>query len=277
VSKLNKILVKARRQVFSEMIGNNPSIFHGEGYDFIELREYMPGDDIRHIDWNITAKMRTPYIKIFREERELSIVIASMLNGSFHFGAKKFKQELIAEIVANLSYAILHNGDLLSTHIYADRLYSESRPTKKLSSVTASVDAILQFDPISKVADYHLLAETLYKRVRRRSLILVVADFFDLPDFNLLAKKHEVIAVIVRDRLEESPPVMGFASLRDPETGVQLEGDYSQKSVDAYAKKVHAHDRELYSTLRKDGVRFTKVYTDENSAIALRRLFEGRI
>lgn len=277
MSKLNKILVKARRQVFSEMIGNNPSIFHGEGYDFIELREYMPGDDIRHIDWNITAKMQVPYIKIFREERELNIVIASMLNGSVHFGAAKFKQELIAEIVANLSYAVLHNGDLLSTHIYADRLYSETKPTKKISSITKSVDDILQFDPINKVADYRLLAETLYKRIRRRSLILVVADFFDLPDFRLLSKKHEVVAVIVRDRLEEHPPAMGFASLRDPETGVQLEGDYSQKSVDAYAKKVHAHDRELYSLFRKEGVRFTKVYTDENSAIALRRLFEGRI
>lgn len=277
MSTLNKILVRARRQVFSEMIGNNPSIFHGEGYDFIELREYMPGDDIRHIDWNITAKMQTPYIKIFKEERELNIVIASMLNGSVHFGAKKFKQELIAEIVANLSYAVLHNGDLLSTHIYADRLYSESRPTKKVSSVTKSVDEILQFDPINKTADYKGLAETLYKRVRRRSLILVVADFFELPDFKLLAKKHEVVAIIVRDRLEEKPPAMGFASLRDPETGVQLEGDYSQKSVDAYAKKVHAHDRALYSAFRKEGVRFTKIYTDENSAIALRRLFEGRI
>ena len=277
MSNLSKILVRARRQVFSEMVGNNPSIFHGEGYDFIELREYMPGDDIRHIDWNITAKMQKPYIKIFKEERELNIVIASMLNGSVHFGAKKFKQELIAEVVANLSYAILHNGDLLSTHIYADRLYSESKPTKKVSSITKSVDEILKFDPINKVADYKTLAETLYKRVRRRSLILVVADFFDLPDFKLLSKKHEVIAIIVRDRLEERPPVMGFASLRDPESGQQLEGDYSQKSVDTYAAKVHQHDRELYERLRKDGVRFTKVYTDENSAIALRRLFEGRI
>ena len=143
--------------------------------------------------------------------------------------------------------------------------------------MTKSVDEILQFDPINKTADYKRLAEALYKRVRKRSLILVVADFFEVPDFKLLAKKHEVVAIIVRDRLEEKPPVMGFASLRDPETGVQLEGDYSQKSVDAYAKKVHAHDRVLYSTLRKEGVRFTKIYTDENSAIALRRLFEGRI
>ena len=277
MSQLSKILVRARRQVFSEMVGNNPSIFQGEGYDFIELREYMPGDDIRHIDWNITAKMQKPYIKIFKEERELNIVVASMLNGSVHFGAKKFKQELIAEIVANLSYAILHNGDLLSTHIYADQLYIENKPTKKVSSITKSVDDVLNFDAINKVANYTLLAETLYKRVRSRSLILVVGDFFEVPNFKLLAKKHEVIVIIVRDHLEENPPAMGFASLRDPESGQQLEGDFSQKSVNAYAEKVHAHDRTLYAQLRKDGIRFTKIYTDENSAIALRRLFEGRI
>ena len=94
MSKLKKILVRARRQVFSELIGNNPSIFHGEGYDFIELREYMPGDDIRHIDWNITAKKQQPYIKVFREERELNVVLVSMLNGSVHFGSKKIQARL---------------------------------------------------------------------------------------------------------------------------------------------------------------------------------------
>ena len=99
------------------MVGNNPSIFQGEGYDFIELREYMPGDDIRHIDWNITAKMGTPFIKVFREERELNIVLVSVLNGSVHFGSKKFKQEVIAEVVALLSFSTLKNGDLLSTYI----------------------------------------------------------------------------------------------------------------------------------------------------------------
>lgn len=104
MSKLQRILVRARRQVFSEMVGNNPSVFQGEGYDFIELREYMPGDDIRHIDWNITAKMRKPYIKIFREERELNVVVVSVLNGSVHFGSKKFKQDVIAEINALLGF-----------------------------------------------------------------------------------------------------------------------------------------------------------------------------
>jgi len=276
MSKLQKILVRARRQVFSEMIGNNPSIFHGEGYDFIELREYMPGDDIRRIDWNITAKMQKPYIKIFREERELSVVVASMLGGSMHFGSVRLKQELVAELAALVSFSALHNGDLLSSFIFADAMYDHEKPTKKMFAVHKGVESILEFDPLYKRADYALMAQTLYKRLRRKSLIVVIADFFELPDLRLLAKKHEVVALIVRDRLEEQPPAMGFASLTDPETGQMLEGNFGDASVKAYAAKVHAHDHALYERLRKDGVRFIKVYTDDVAAVQLRRLFEGR-
>lgn len=276
MSKLQKILVKARRQVFSEMVGNNPSIFQGEGYDFIELREYMPGDDIRHIDWNITAKMRRPYIKIFREERELSVAIASMLNGSVYFGSKKFKHDLIAEIVAQLGFSVIKNGDLLSTYTFAEEMLHHQKPSKKLFAVHKSVEDIVEFEPLNHTADYKNLADTLYKRLKRKSLIIVVGDFFDIPDFRLLARKHEVLAIIVRDRLEENPPQMGFASLVDPESGAILEGDFNAKSVEAYAKKVSLHDRKLYEALQKQQVRFGKIYTDDNVGVAIRRLFEGR-
>jgi len=275
-STLQRILVKARRQVFSEMVGNNPSIFQGEGYDFIELREYMPGDDIRHIDWNITAKMRKPYIKIFREERELNVSIVSMLNGSVHFGSKKFKQEVIAEIAALLGYSVVHNGDLLSSHIFAESLHVSQKPTKKMFVVNKITQDILDFDALNRKANYKNMADTLYKKVRRKSLMLIIGDFFELPDFRLLAKKHEVIAIIVRDRLEENPPSLGFASLMDPESGVILEGDFNKSTIKAYAKKVHEHDHKLYETFRKDQVRFTKIYTDENVSVKLRRMFEGK-
>ena len=276
MSKLQKILVRARRQVFSEMVGNNPSIFQGEGYDFIELREYMPGDDIRHIDWNITAKMQTPFIKIFREERELNVVVASVLNGSVHFGSKKFKQETIAEVVAHLSFSIIKNGDLLSSYIFTDELISHLKPSKKVHQVQKSVDEILSFDALNKKVDFKFIADTLYKRLRRKSLILLVSDFFEIPDFRLLAKKHEVVAIIVRDRLEENPPKMGFSSLVDPESGAVLEGDFNSSSVASYAAKVQAHDHALYEAFRKHQVRFTKVYTDSLVGVELRRLFEGR-
>jgi uncharacterized protein (DUF58 family) len=276
MSKLQKILVRARRQVFSEMVGNNPSIFQGEGYDFIELREYMPGDDIRHIDWNITAKLQTPYIKIFREERELNVVVASVLNGSVHFGSKKFKQDVIAEVVASLSFSTLKNGDLLSSYIFTDKMISNSKPSKKLNQIQKSVEEILAFEALNQKVDFKVIASTLFQRLKRKSLIIVVGDFFEIPDFSLLAKKHEVVAIIVRDYLEEKPPKMGFSSLVDPESGVALEGDFNSSSVETYAAKVHAHDRELYAKFRKDQVRFTKVYTDANASVALRRLFEGR-
>ena len=276
MSKLAKILVRARRQVFSEMVGNNPSIFQGEGYDFIELREYMPGDDIRHIDWNITAKMQKPFIKIFREERELNVVVASILNGSVHFGSKRFKQELISEINALISFSVLRNGDLLSSYIFTDTMVSHAKPTKKLSAVSKGVEAILEFDALGKKADYKVISDTLYKRLRRKSLIIVVGDFFEIPDFRVLAKKHEVLAIIVRDRFEEKPPVMGFSSLMDPETGQTLEGDFNTKSVEKYAQKVSIHDHKLYERFRKDQVRFCKIYTDDVASVELRRLFEGR-
>ena len=276
MSKLQRILVKARRQVFSEMVGNNPSIFQGEGYDFIELREYMPGDDIRHIDWNITAKMQKPFIKIFREERELNIVISTMLNGSVHFGSKKFKQDTIAELVALLSYSVLHNGDLLSSYTFADKLYLDTKPTKKMYSVAKNVESVLSFEALNKQADYKMMAQTLYKRIKRRSLLIVIGDFFEIPDFRLLGKKHEVIVIIVRDHFEEKPPQLGFASLMDPESGQVLEGDFNIRSVNEYSKRVRTHDIALYERFRKDGIRFMKVYTDDIASVQLRRLFEGR-
>ena len=276
MGKLQKILVKARRQVFSEMIGNNPSVFHGEGYDFIELREYMAGDDIRHIDWNVTAKMQTPYIKVFREERELNIVVVSVLNGSIHFGSKVFKQDLIAEIVALLGFSTIKNGDLLSSYIFTDSLILNTKPSKKIAQVRKITDDILNFNPINEKLDFKFIADTLYKMVKRKSLMIVVGDFFEIPDFKLLAKKHEVIAVIVRDKFEEEPPKMGFSSLLDPENGTLLEGDFNDSNVKEYVKKVKEYDSQLYKTFRKHQVRYTKIYTHNIASVELRRLFEGR-
>jgi len=258
------------------MVGNNPSIFQGEGYDFIELREYMPGDDIRHIDWNITAKMQRPFIKIFREERELSVVVVSVLNGSVHFGSKRFKQEAIAEIAALLGFSTLKNGDLLSSYIFTDEMVSYTKPGKKLHQVHKNVEDILAFDALNKKADFKVIADTLFKRLKRKSLILIIGDYFEIPDFRLLARKHEVLSIIVRDHLEENPPQMGFASLIDPQSGAVLEGDFNTSSVREYSQKVAAHDHRLFEKLRHDGIRFTKIYTDSIAGVKLRRLFEGR-
>lgn len=273
MSKLKKILVRAKHQVFSEISGNNPSIFHGEGYDFIELREYMPGDDIRHIDWTVTAKMRTPYIKIFKEERELNVVIASMLNGSVYFGSKIFKQDIIAEIVALLGFSVVKNGDILNNYIFADGMKSFNKPTKKMSAVQKSVGDILNFNALNKKADYALMADILYKRIKKRSLIILIADFFEDIDFKLLAKKHEVVALVVRDKLEENPPDVGFISIVDPETGEILQSEFNKSSIKNYINKIYEHDKKLFGNFRKSDIRFTKIYTDDMVGVNLRRIF----
>jgi len=276
MSKINKILVRAKRQVFSDMVGNNPSMFQGEGYDFVELREYMSGDDIRHIDWNITAKMQKPYIKVFREERELNVVLVSILNGSVYFGSKKFKQDLIAEIVALLGYATLKNGDLLSSYIFTDRVVDHQRATKKIQIVQRSVEKILEFDPLNEKVDFDFIADTLFKRIKKRSLIIMIGDFFEIPNFKVLAKKHEIIALVVRDRVEEVPPEMGFASLMDPQSGKVVEGDFNKESVQHYTQQIRAYDAKLFDSFKKSQIRFAKIYTDSYPSAELRKIFEAR-
>ncbi len=273
MSKLKQVLIRARRQVFSEMIGNNPSIFHGEGYDFSELREYQVGDDIKHIDWNITAKMQKPYVKIFKEERELNVALVSMMGGSLYFGSKKLKQDVVSEVVAQISFSVIKNGDLLSHYIVQEELGSVVPPSKRERAVHQSVASILECEVLNRQANYKELGKILMNRIKRKSLVIIVGDFFEIPDLRVLSKKHEVLAVVVRDRIEEKPHAMGFSSLIDPQTGQTLEGNFSASKVAEFAKKVHQHDHQLYDSFKKAKVRFTKVYTDENPFVPIRRLF----
>jgi hypothetical protein len=155
-------------------------------------------------------------------------------------------------------------------------MHSYTKPSKKLHQIHKSTYDILNFDAINEKVDFKVIADTLYKRLKKRSLIIVVGDYFEIPDFRLLAKKHEVLSVIVRDTLEENPPPMGFASLLDPQSGAAIEGDFNAQSVKAYAKKVSEHDHKLFERLRQDGVRFRKIYTHSLPSVELRRLFEGR-
>jgi len=181
----------------------------------------------------------------------------------------------MAEIAATVGYAVQYNNDALGYMLFADRLYDEGRPTKNRYAVSELTQKIDAFEALGKTSDYEALARTLFQRIRRRSLIIVVADFFDFPQLRMLAKKHEVVCIIVRDRLEEQPPAFGFATLRDPESGQLLEGDFNARTVRNYEAKVKAHDHALYERLRKDGIRFAKIYTDDHIGVKLRRLFEG--
>jgi uncharacterized protein (DUF58 family) len=267
------ILLRAKRQIFTEKIGNNLSRFKGEGYDFAELREYVSGDDVRHIDWVITAKMGTPYVKEFHQQRELNVILATMLSGSVYFGTKVLKQEQIANIVALLGLSAIKNGDPITSYLFSDELIQRNQPSKHYFSVEKVVNDILNYDPIGKAASYKAMINTLYTQTKKRSLIIVIADFFEPVDLKLLATKHEVIAIIVRDHFEENPKPLGFSALKDLESGTMLEAHISKSSVDHYAKKVREHDTQLLASLQNSGVRFVKIYTDDTPYVKLRELF----
>lgn len=276
MSALKKILIKTKRQIFSEISGNNPSIFEGEGFDFVELREYNYGDDVRKIDWNVTAKMQRPFIKIFKEERELNIAIVSLLGGSVHFGQKKFKQEVIAEVVALLSFSAAKNGDKFSSFVYTEQIDSTIRPTKNVHAVHKAVENVASFEALGKKVDSKSMTKALFEQIKRRSIIFVVGDFFEEFDFKLLSKKHEVVAIMIRDRFEENPPELGAINLADPSNFSSKMMQIDKKAVKRYKEKVHNRDHEFYLHCRKNRVAFTKIYTDEDPFVKLSKLFLRR-
>ena len=251
------------------MLGNNASLFQGEGFEFAELREYVYGDDVRKIDWKTTAKLQKPFVKIYKEERELNVVVVSMLGGSVYFGTVKQKSDIIAEVAATLGFSAVKNSDLFSHMIFADKMYEFSKPSKKLFSVHKAVEDVLAFDPIGKEADYKALVETLINRLKKKALLFIVADFVGEIDLKLLSKKHDVFAVIVRDRFEENPSELGYLRLIDMESKQSFEGNVDNGVLKNYKKALHDNDEKLYKQFKKQGVRFTKIYTHEEPILKL--------
>ena len=266
---VKKIILKTKKQVYGDMLGNNASLFQGEGFEFAELREYVYGDDIRKIDWKTTAKLGKPFVKIYKEERELNVVVVSMLSGSMYFGTVKQKTDIVAEVVATLGLSAVKNSDLFSHMMFADTMYTLSKPSKKLFSVHKAVEDVIEFDPIGKEADFSALVETLINRLKKKALLFIVSDFVGEIDLKLLAKKHDIFAVIVRDRFEENPAELGYLRLIDMESKQSYEGDINSSTLKNYTKALHDNDEKLYKQFKKQGIRCTKIYTDEEPTLKL--------
>lgn len=274
MTKANRILLKARRQIIGDRIGNNGSMFRGEGYDFIELREYVSGDDVRHINWNVTAKMGKPFVKVFRQERELNVLSVALLGGSFMFGEKL---EILAQTVATIGYSAIANGDLYGHCSFTQNTMFELPPSKKNFVVAHAVESIMATDILHQRVDIQEAISHLYKQTKHKSLIVLVGDFFQLPDIKLLAKKHEVVAIVIRDSAEEKPILKGYNALIDPESGAVIEGDFTPSILKTYTQNLQQHDAQLFELFRSCGVRATKLYTHNNPVVVLRRLFEERL
>ena len=271
-----KILLKARKQVFGEMLGNNASLFQGEGFEFTELREYVYGDDVRKIDWKTTAKLGKPFIKIYREERELNVVTAVMMGGSTYFGTVKQKSDVMAELVALLGFSAVKNGDLFSNIIFADKLYNMSKPNKKFFAIQDAVTQMQNFNMLGKASDYRSFSDTLYKRIRRKSLLFIISDFVGEVDLALLSKKHDVVALVVRDRFEENPEALGQMRLMDMENDRSFEGMVGNAELKSYKRALASNDEKLYAHFKRSAVRYSKIYTDEEPYLKLAKLLGGR-
>ncbi len=266
---VKKIILKTKKQVYGDMLGNNASMFQGEGFEFAELREYVYGDDIRKIDWKTTAKLGKPFVKIYKEERELNVVVVSMLGGSTYFGTVKQKSDVIAEIVGTLGFSAVKNSDLFSHIIFADKLYAISKASKKLFSVHKAVEDVVEFEPIGKEGDFKMLVETLNNRLKKKSLLFILSDFVGDIDLKLLSKKHDVFAVIIRDKFEEEPSELGYLRLIDMESKQSFEGNIDSGTLKNYKKALHDNDEKLYKQFKKHGIRFSKIYTHEEPALKL--------
>jgi len=268
---VKKIILKTKKQVYGDMLGNNSSLFPGEGFEFSELREYVYGDDIRKIDWKTTAKLGKPFVKVYKEERELNVVVVSLLSGSTYFGTVRQKSDMMAEVVATLGFSAVKNSDLFTHITFADKMYNISKSSKKIYAVHQAVKDVMEFDSLCKEADYVALVETLINRLKKKALLFIVSDFVGEIDLKLLAKKHDVFAVIVRDKFEEDPSELGYLRLIDMESRKSLEGNIDSDMLKRYKKALHDNDEKLYKQFKKQGVRFSKIYTDEEPTLKLMR------
>jgi len=272
LDKTEEILIKTRRNIFGQNAGGSPSLFSGNGLDFKELREYDIGDDVRKINWKVTAKAQRPFVNLFNEERELNIMVAFMVSGSIYFGTRRFKQELMAEILALLSYSSIKSDDRLSTLFFSDKEEFFMPPTKKMGSLHITVEKALGLDPLQKKSDYEAFVHYVNERIKRKSLIFIVGDFYGDIDLSLL-NKHELFAVMVRDRFEEDPKISGEMELVDPSNMEGEEFMLSPKIMKAYKKELEAHDKKLAMHFDQHRIRHTKIYTDEEPFVKLSNLF----
>jgi uncharacterized protein (DUF58 family) len=272
-SVAREILVKSKRKVFTPNLGNNATAFIGNGLDFSELREYNFGDDVRKINWKATAKSNhMPYVNLFTEERELHVIVAFMISGSIYFGSKRLKQELMSEVLALLGYSVMKNSDRLSTLFFSDKEEFFYKSTKNIASLHEIVPEALSFNVEGKSVNYKFFNDYILSRFKKPSLLFLIGDFYEEMDLSLLAAKHELFAVVIRDRFEENPKLSGEINLFDLNTLQESALDIDSKMVDNFIKEIQEKDQNLIDHFKANNIRYTKIYTDEDPFYKLNNL-----
>ncbi|MBN1388164.1 MAG: DUF58 domain-containing protein [Bacteroidales bacterium] len=281
IKKVRKIEIKARgltRQVFA---GEYHSAFKGRGISFSEVREYQYGDDIRSIDWNVTARFNHPYVKVFEEERELTVMLLVDVSGSGNFGTRgSYKREHITEIAALLAFSAINNNDKIGVIFFSDRVEKFISPQKGRKHILRIIRELLDFKPESKKTCLNEPLRYLTNALKKRCTAFVISDFM-APDFErslqIASNKHDVVGLRINDIMEVELPDIGLLYLKDPETGENLWIDTSLKSVRQRFRDNWLYERErLNEVFKKCGVDNVTIFTGEDYVRPLINLFKKR-
>ena len=225
IARIRRIEITTRKLVNDSFAGEYQSVFKGRGMEFDEVRQYHPGDDVRTIDWNVTARTGEPYVKSFIEERELTVMLAVDVSGSGDFGTRnRFKRELAVELAAVMSFAATTNNDKVGLLLFTDRVESLVPPRKGRSHVLRMVRDLLVFQPVGSGTDIRLGLDTVHQMLKRRSIVFLVSDFLADPESYRQAmlvtnRRHDVVAFDLNDPLEYEIADVGLLALEDAESG----------------------------------------------------------
>jgi uncharacterized protein (DUF58 family) len=281
LKKVRKIEIKTRglsSQIFS---GEYHSAFKGRGMAFSEVREYTPGDDVRTIDWNVTARLRNTYVKVFEEERELNVMLVVDVSASGNFGTHaQTKKDLITELCAVIAFSAATNNDKIGLIFFSDKIEKIIPPKKGKSHILRLIRELVNFEPQNKGTNVSLGLKYLTNVIKKRSIAFVISDFIDnsFDDAIKIAnKKHDIVALRVYDRMETQIPKIGLIKLKDNETGknvwVETSSDKFQHELKLQQVKTDARLKEIFS---RAGVDYTKISTHEGYIKPLMTLFKKR-
>ena len=281
LKKVRRIQIRTSHVVNDVLAGQYKSVFKGHGMEFEEVREYQPGDEVRSIDWNVTARTGRPHVKKFVEERELTVMLLVDVSASSRFGTcGQFKSELAAELCAVLAFSAIHANDKVGLLMFSDRIEKFVPPRKGRRHVLRVIREMLYCEPLGRGTDIVKALDYLNHVTRRHSVSFLVSDFI-APDFKrslrVASKRHDIIAVVVEDRREVALPSVGMLELEDAETGERVLLDTGDARVrEEYAAVVHDARQERDRTFRRAGVDSISLRTGEPYVKALLRFFRMR-
>jgi uncharacterized protein (DUF58 family) len=281
LKKIRVLEIKTRGLVEAAFAGDYHSVFKGRGMNFEDVREYQPGDEIRAIDWNVTARLGTPFVKKFTEERELTVMLIVDVSASGNFGSTtQSKRELAAEVACLLAFSAIRNNDKVGLLLFTDRVELFIPPKKGRSHTLRLIREILFFEPEGRGTNPALALDSLNRIVTRRAVVFFISDF-QAPDFSkalsVSGRRHDFIAFHVQDEREKVLPNIGIITLEDAETGEQIEIDTGDRATRArFVDLAGEQQTELLRTLRRNNVDAIALRTGEDYLPALRSFFKQR-